>query len=768
MNRLSAALASVLFASAAFADIAPDPLGSGMTPRPRDREVTVAMASEVVDLELSKDRLGVKATFQMENQGAETAFEVGFPTSYDDDLKDFAVEAGGKKLQASLAEKQIEGPFKSVTEYWLVWPMKFAAGEKMTVVVTYWVKPNDRGLWIRDESSSTWDDRFGEEGIALMNRRTTGYILKTGAPWKGPIGSAVVNLALADGLTSAHLRAMSPPPVSIEAARVVWKFESFEPTKDIEVTFNPNLTIDEEIKAVHAAIANPEEGYPPLGDDMLFLLLLADLHGLKGDVRGRLATYEKLADLAMSQHAEEMTVDPNTADILLECVDQLLDGYASLKEPANGLRSIRKTDEFLEKWLLFTRGESDWAVEYTLPTVRLALARCRAAAGRDAGPLLRELARTWAWGGTLDLAPECEGAAALEEERATIAVGEVGVEFVSTFRIAGKRDGEITLLYDDLNPVETRLVALSDGFFDALDLTVDGAPLPACCIERTVRREYDEEDRTEWHLGWRIPLKAGASVDVRLRSAFPDRRTEPDWLWNPDRVLPTDEPGMERVNAAYSVRGGSWKGARKVSVVARFPKDFPVAHLRDSVPAGARVSEGEVRWEYDAWDPTAGDIHPRATVRRFSLAHEIEYIEKVLKSKPKCAEIAQLQLALACGAAGRKDDEIRLLRALVDAGAKPLQIEGGGSYGLSSGMYERRPVEFFLLDALLRAGKEEDARSLAPRALAALREDMEHHTPTAEDMFLEWEDLLVCFRLLGDEAGMKEAREQLEKLRRYR
>ncbi|MBI2921628.1 MAG: hypothetical protein HYY18_11150 [Planctomycetes bacterium] len=757
-----------LLASIVRADIAPDPLGSGMTPQPRGAEVPVALASEVVDLVLSKDRLSVKATFQMENLGAETAFEVGFPTSYDDDLKDFAVEAGGRKLAASLAEKQTNYGHKTVTDYWLVWPMKFAAGEKMTVVVTYWVEPNEDYFDIRGGSSSGWDVRFGgEEALERMNRRSSGYILKTGAPWKGPIGSAVVKLTLEDGLTSAHLRDLSPAPASREAARVVWKFESFEPAEDIAFGFNPSLTFDAEIKAVEAALANPDEDFDPREDDLQFLTHLVDLHAQRGDAAGMLATCGRLADLAIGGHAEEMTVSSDTADILLECAEKLIAGIPSLPDPKLAEACVARIAAFLEKWIPFVRGESDWEVKYALPPARLALALCYRHAGRDTRDLLRSLDRPWVLAGTPELAPESEGAATLEEERVTIAVGETGTEFDATLRILGKRDGEIALLRNELDAIEARLVGLSDGFFDGLEMTVNGTPLAAGCVEIRVKDEFSEGGlRTERYFGWKVSMKSGAAVEIRLRSTFPEQSTGPAWLWNPDEALPVDERGMDRVFADYTFQGRSWKGPRKVAVVARFPKDLPTANLRHAIPAGARVSEGEVRWDLPAVDTSAADLELSAMIRRFTLAQEIEYLEKVVKSQPKCADIARLQLARAYGAAGRADDQIRLLQALVDVGAKPLQIGGGGTICLEPGMYTRRPTEFYLLEALLGAGKEEEAKKLAPRAVAAMREEMEHYGPLAEEQVLEWEDLRVCFRLLGDEKGMKEAEGKIEELRK--
>lgn len=764
----SFALALFLLASAGFADIAPDPLGSGMTPRPRDGEVTVAMASEVVDLALSKDRLDVKATFEMENSGAETAFEVGFPTSYADDLKDFAVEAGGKKIAFTHAEKQVDGGLHEVTEYWLVWPMKFAAGEKITVVVTYWVRPNDLGVWIGNESSSDWDVRFGgEKELERMGRRASGYILRSGAPWKGPIGSAVVKLTLGDGLTSAHLREVSPAPASSEAGRVEWKFESFEPTKDIRLTFNPVLTVDEEIKAVEGALTRPDPEWNPLTDDFQFMLHLADLHELKGDIRGMLDRYETLADLAIGSQEKELTLENDVPGVLLECVDHLLDGHAALHDPDGAVRSTRKAAAFLEKWVACMRKLSGWEISMYFPSARLALARCRLAAGLDASELLRDFDLTWPWGYTLDLAVESDGGATLQEEGVIIDVGAIGVTFETTLRILGKRDGTIILIYDELQDVEARLVGLSDGFFDGFEMTVNGAPLAASCIERKDPPDFDGNVDLDWFLGWKVPVKPAATTEVRFRSKFPFRRTQEAWLWNPDDVLPVDERGMDRVCAWYAVRGRGWKGSRKVTAVARFPEGLSTANLRYVYPAAARVSEREMRWELEAVETSAGEVSLKAMVRGFSRAQEIEYLEKLIKKEPVGHEIVRLQLALAYGEAGRVDDGIRILQALVTAGSKPLRIEGNGSEELDPGMYQERPTEFYLLDALRRAGKEAEAKELAPRAVAALREEMKHGALYPEEQVMEWEDLLVCSRLLGDEAGIAEAQKKLEALRAY-
>jgi hypothetical protein len=277
LYRMSSAISFIFglflfLGAAARADIAPDPLNGGVTLKPFDSSTSVAMAEEAVDMTLEPEKLAVRAKFLMENTGSAHDLEVGFPTAYEGELKDFVARVDGKDVAARHEVKAIDGAKKKLREHWIVWKARFEAGKKQTVDVSYWVKPRREMFMVQNMLSSTWFKDQDQEGRYAP--RTAGYILKTGAPWKGTIGKAVVTLRLAGGLTSENLRRSSPAGAKEIEGGLVWTFKDFEPTEDIAVTYG-RLKVDEEISEFEAL--DREKGA------LWTKLHLADLHEAMGD-----------------------------------------------------------------------------------------------------------------------------------------------------------------------------------------------------------------------------------------------------------------------------------------------------------------------------------------------------------------------------------------------------------------------------------------------------------------------------------------------------
>ncbi len=271
----------------AIADIAPDPMSGGKPPRPRlDEKTTVVMKSETVNLVLHKDKCEVSASFNMSNPGPDSAMEIGFPLNYSDELRDFKALVEGKDAHPRLhsALKNVGPPRmqKQIREYWYVWDLKLAKDSSCRVDVSYWT-PLRKNLCLGRNGQLSWPDRTVDERFC---RFSAGYVLATGAGWAGSIGRAEITASFQGLVAGDALRGFSPPGAEIKDGKLSWTFENLEPKDtrnrssflwepDIEVTFCPGGTLDEEIRAFEAVAQSYKK------DDLLVLIHLADLEGLK-------------------------------------------------------------------------------------------------------------------------------------------------------------------------------------------------------------------------------------------------------------------------------------------------------------------------------------------------------------------------------------------------------------------------------------------------------------------------------------------------------
>lgn len=234
----------LLIASASRADIAPDPeFGQSLAPR---EKTLVAMTAEEVTIRLGPEKAAVRAVFHLVNTGPATKLEVGFPdvvspASWSTNappegvsarrLHDFRAAVDGEVVPHRtkfLQEK--DDPFhheevakdpgradRWVFAGWMLWDMEFAEGQERTVEVEYWVpyRPPYRPT--------------------LLGDRTFTYVLRTGAPWKGPIGRAVIDVRLADGMTHGHLGPAKPDGAVRTAEGLRWTLGNLEPTEDVTI-----------------------------------------------------------------------------------------------------------------------------------------------------------------------------------------------------------------------------------------------------------------------------------------------------------------------------------------------------------------------------------------------------------------------------------------------------------------------------------------------------------------------------------------------------
>ena len=175
---LRAPLVLVLLAAGrAAAD--PQPMSAGDLPQPIE-ETQIAIAREDLLIDVGAKHAEVRATLRLENRGGDAKITVGFPcdtTEYAgahglECKTRIAVAADGKKLAARLKKTS------KTRKHW-IWPMRFAAGQTVTLVVSY--------------RTRLINDRYP---IPAHGMGTLYYRLATGAHWAGPIGELHMEVRL--------------------------------------------------------------------------------------------------------------------------------------------------------------------------------------------------------------------------------------------------------------------------------------------------------------------------------------------------------------------------------------------------------------------------------------------------------------------------------------------------------------------------------------------------------------------------------------------
>jgi hypothetical protein len=248
MRALSTLLALALPLAA---DIGPRPSSSASGPRIPSGDlpgVEVSMESEEVELTLGRadrdrwvDRLDVRATFRMKNHGGATAFEIGFPVGRVMNMRDFRATAGGAPAASRLVdlaggtarpvdERTIDPEDDRPHDFWWVWDATWPERATVDVAVSYRL-----------------------ELFAFSEHRRAGYVLATGAGWKGPIGKAVVSFRCAAPLSLDHVASARPLGAGARSNdAIVWNFERLEPAAehDVEVAYNAMRPWEERLAAL--------------------------------------------------------------------------------------------------------------------------------------------------------------------------------------------------------------------------------------------------------------------------------------------------------------------------------------------------------------------------------------------------------------------------------------------------------------------------------------------------------------------------------------
>jgi hypothetical protein len=169
------------------ADVAPEPLmtgGNNISPKSQSADFRVEMSWEEVDLYPARGSNRCEAVFGMRNTGTDdVTMEVGFPSLYQVEMHDFKAWVDDQPIEAAYVKVPgYRGRFTS----WMTWSMTFPAGKEVKIKVSYWTRPKREESYLHRELPETLRDR-----ICKLN---SGYVLRTGKGWHGPIGKGVVRI----------------------------------------------------------------------------------------------------------------------------------------------------------------------------------------------------------------------------------------------------------------------------------------------------------------------------------------------------------------------------------------------------------------------------------------------------------------------------------------------------------------------------------------------------------------------------------------------
>lgn len=212
----------------------------------------IALVEEEVTVTLSREsprESWAECVFAFQNEGPAKEILMGFPAAADitadfqdaptaadrtsfHDFRTFRIYPDGSQEEIPVSlETSVAPPGRSeeTPRYssWYVFPVSFKAGERVVLKNTYRTK------------NTVWSN--GEVG--------TGYVLRTGALWKGPIGRARVTVDLG-GIPLHALTDLSPGTFRVEPERLVWEARDIEPSFDLSVRFSIRLFSEDEIEAM--------------------------------------------------------------------------------------------------------------------------------------------------------------------------------------------------------------------------------------------------------------------------------------------------------------------------------------------------------------------------------------------------------------------------------------------------------------------------------------------------------------------------------------
>ncbi len=189
-------------------------------------EDDISMEEETVVVDLTKNT--ARCEFHFYNSGEDKTILMGFPGVLTDNsdhtgpvnltVHNFKAYIDGKqvaiKKEKNTVRNDPEKPYDKFSE-WFTFEVHLKAGKSVTVKNTYSFYP-------------TYDS---------MSFIYSGYVMRTGAAWKGNIGKAKVTFKLGD-MKPYYITDLYPGKFRFAGNELIWENSDFEPTYDLNVTYN--------------------------------------------------------------------------------------------------------------------------------------------------------------------------------------------------------------------------------------------------------------------------------------------------------------------------------------------------------------------------------------------------------------------------------------------------------------------------------------------------------------------------------------------------
>ncbi|MCG0275199.1 MAG: hypothetical protein L5655_03415 [Thermosediminibacteraceae bacterium] len=192
------------------------------------RDEDIVMVSEYVNIKVKSGY--AECVFEFKNTGKAREVLMGFPAEMEGDeeeetrlkVEEFKAFQDGVeipvKLEKGVAPENEKALGLPAYKSWYTFTVKFKAGETVKIKNTYRFHPT---------VFSTGDVQIG-------------YILKTGALWKGHIGKARVVFDM-EGIEPYMIISIYPSTLRFEGDNLVWEQSDVEPFYDLYVVYNESL-----------------------------------------------------------------------------------------------------------------------------------------------------------------------------------------------------------------------------------------------------------------------------------------------------------------------------------------------------------------------------------------------------------------------------------------------------------------------------------------------------------------------------------------------
>ncbi len=152
-------------------------------------------------------RLAVSGDYRFKNYGDAQTLDICFPCRDKLEAETVKVSLDGKegKARPMGEDDEVGTPWGGwMYESWMTWKADFPAKAECTMHVEY--------------------------TVVMRELYEAGYIVKSGAPWKGKIGKANFTLKFAEGFKADFVRKLSPADsVKFKDDVYTWEFKDFEP-----------------------------------------------------------------------------------------------------------------------------------------------------------------------------------------------------------------------------------------------------------------------------------------------------------------------------------------------------------------------------------------------------------------------------------------------------------------------------------------------------------------------------------------------------------